>query len=75
MIRALWTAGPHAAPRRARTTGCTAPSPGPFPVHDVGIWLGAYKPRMLRLTGRLADGWLPSLGYAAPEELAGDERA
>jgi hypothetical protein len=38
-------------------------------VHDVGIWLGAYKPRMLELTGRLADGWLPSLGYAAPEEL------
>ena len=45
--------------------------PGPFPVHPVGIWLGAYKPRMLELTGRLADGWLPSLGYAAPEELAG----
>ncbi|MEQ4716944.1 LLM class flavin-dependent oxidoreductase [Nonomuraea sp. B19D2] len=36
---------------------------GPRPAHDVGIWLGAYKPRMLRLTGRLADGWLPSLPY------------
>ncbi|MEV5894798.1 LLM class flavin-dependent oxidoreductase [Nonomuraea fuscirosea] len=34
---------------------------GPRPAHDIGIWLGAYKPRMLRLTGRLADGWLPSL--------------
>ena len=43
---------------------------GPAPAHDVEIWLGAYKPRMLRVTGRLADGWLPSLGYAAPEELA-----
>ena len=31
--------------------------------------MGAYKPRMLRLTGRLADGWLPSQGYAAPEVL------
>ncbi len=36
---------------------------GPAPAHDVGIWLGAYKPRMLRLTGRKADGWLPSLPY------------
>ena len=25
------------------------------------IWLGAYKPRMLALAGRKADGWLPSL--------------
>ena len=36
---------------------------GPAPAHDIGIWVGAYKPRILRLTGRLADGWLPSLGY------------
>jgi alkanesulfonate monooxygenase SsuD/methylene tetrahydromethanopterin reductase-like flavin-dependent oxidoreductase (luciferase family) len=42
---------------------------GPAPVHPVAIWVGAYKPRMLRLTGRLADGWLPSQGYAAPETL------
>jgi len=35
-------------------------------VHDIGIWLGAYKPRM-RLTGRLADGWLcPADGEAGP---------
>ena len=36
--------------------------PGPPPAHPIGIWLGAYGPRMLRLTGRLGDGWLPSLG-------------
>ncbi len=36
---------------------------GPKPVHDIGIWVGAYKPRMLELTGRVADGWLPSLAY------------
>ncbi len=45
--------------------------PGPQPAHPVEIWLGAYKPRMLRLTGRYADGWLPSMGYADPEVLAG----
>jgi alkanesulfonate monooxygenase SsuD/methylene tetrahydromethanopterin reductase-like flavin-dependent oxidoreductase (luciferase family) len=36
---------------------------GPAPAHDIGIWLGAYKPRMLHLTARKADGWLPSLPY------------
>ncbi len=45
--------------------------PGPAPAHDVEIWLGAYKPRMLRLTGAKADGWIPSLGYAEVDELPG----
>ena len=43
---------------------------GPAPAHDIGIWVGAYKPRMLRLVGRKADGWLPSLGYLQPGDLA-----
>jgi hypothetical protein len=45
--------------------------PGPAPFHPVGIWVGAYGPRMLRLTGRLADGWLPSLGghYLSAEDV------
>jgi alkanesulfonate monooxygenase SsuD/methylene tetrahydromethanopterin reductase-like flavin-dependent oxidoreductase (luciferase family) len=36
--------------------------PGPPLTHPVRIYVGAYRPRMLTLTGRLADGWLPSLG-------------
>jgi alkanesulfonate monooxygenase SsuD/methylene tetrahydromethanopterin reductase-like flavin-dependent oxidoreductase (luciferase family) len=36
---------------------------GPRPAHDIAIWIGAYKPRILQLTGRAADGWLPSLPY------------
>jgi alkanesulfonate monooxygenase SsuD/methylene tetrahydromethanopterin reductase-like flavin-dependent oxidoreductase (luciferase family) len=43
--------------------------PGPRPAHPIGIWLGAFKPRMLRLVGRKADGWLPSLGVLTREEL------
>ncbi len=43
--------------------------PGPHPVHRIGIWVGAYGPRMLDLIGRLADGWVPSLGYTPPEKL------
>lgn len=46
---------------------------GPAPAHPVQIWVGAYKPRMLRLVGRAADGWLPSLSYLpkGPAELPG----
>ena len=44
--------------------------PGPQPAHPIGIWLGAYKPRMLRLTGEKADGWVPSLmGRVTPADL------
>jgi FAD/FMN-containing dehydrogenase len=42
---------------------------GPVPAHDIPIWIGAYKPRMLRLIGRKADGWLPSLPYLKPGDL------
>lgn len=45
---------------------------GPAPAHGIGIWIGAYKPRILNLTGRAGDGWLPSLGYlkGGPADLA-----
>ncbi|MGO2747296.1 LLM class flavin-dependent oxidoreductase [Microbacterium sp.] len=42
---------------------------GPRPAHDVPIWIGALKPRMLSLTGRKGDGWLPSLAYLKPGDL------
>ena len=45
--------------------------PGPPPAHDIGIWLGAYGPRMQRIVGRLADGWVPSVPRFPVEELAG----
>jgi hemerythrin-like domain-containing protein len=44
---------------------------GPRPAHDIPIWLGSYKPRMLRVTADLADAWIPSMGYADPHELSG----
>lgn len=40
--------------------------PGPAPAHRIGIWLGVTGPRALRLTGRKADGWIPSLSYVPP---------
>ncbi|HET6380242.1 MAG TPA: LLM class flavin-dependent oxidoreductase [candidate division Zixibacteria bacterium] len=43
--------------------------PGPPPAHRVEIWLGVYRPRGLALAGRLADGWVPSLGRTGIEAL------
>ena len=42
---------------------------GPAPAHDIPIWIGALKPRMLRLVGRKGDGWLPSYAYLQPGDL------
>ena len=68
ILRAFWTGernirldGEH-----YRVHGAHA---GPVPAHPIGIWLGAYGPRMLRVTGRLADGWLPSVPRLPVEEL------
>lgn len=36
---------------------------GPRPAHDIPIWVGAYKSKMLALTGAVADGWLPTVEY------------
>jgi alkanesulfonate monooxygenase SsuD/methylene tetrahydromethanopterin reductase-like flavin-dependent oxidoreductase (luciferase family) len=41
----------------------------PKPEHRIPIWLGMYKPRGLALTGRMADGWIPSYGFAPPDEV------
>ncbi len=43
----------------------------PAPDHHIPIWLGAVGPRGLAMTGRLANGWIPSIEYAPPER-AGD---
>jgi alkanesulfonate monooxygenase SsuD/methylene tetrahydromethanopterin reductase-like flavin-dependent oxidoreductase (luciferase family) len=69
VIRAIWSApGPVTLPGRFHRLDNAAP--GPAPAHDIGIWVGSYKRRMLSLTARLADGWVPSQAYAQPDETA-----
>jgi alkanesulfonate monooxygenase SsuD/methylene tetrahydromethanopterin reductase-like flavin-dependent oxidoreductase (luciferase family) len=43
----------------------------PKPEHRIPIWLGMYKRRGLALTGREADGWIPSIGFAPPPVVVG----
>src|SRR3954451_4834588 len=60
VIRLMWS-----EERSARLEGrhyrLDGVHPGPQPAHPIGIWLGAYGPRMVRLVGRKADGWIPSV--------------
>lgn len=41
----------------------------PKPDRPIPIWLGTFGHRALQLTGRLADGWIPSLAHAPPEQI------
>lgn len=41
----------------------------PRPDGHIPIWLGTFGKRSLALTGRLADGWIPSYGLAMPEDI------
>ena len=70
VIRGVWQADSRSVHLDGRHHRVSGLHPGPAPAHPVEIWLGAYKPRMLRLTGRLADGWIPSFGYLKPEAVA-----
>jgi alkanesulfonate monooxygenase SsuD/methylene tetrahydromethanopterin reductase-like flavin-dependent oxidoreductase (luciferase family)/FAD/FMN-containing dehydrogenase len=71
IIRGIWDAGEAGGVRLDGTYHkARGARRGPLPHHPVGIWLGAYKPRMLRLVGRKADGWLPSLGYIKSPTMA-----
>jgi alkanesulfonate monooxygenase SsuD/methylene tetrahydromethanopterin reductase-like flavin-dependent oxidoreductase (luciferase family) len=73
IIRAFWR-GDDPVRVRGRFYSVEGLKPGPRPVHPIELWVGAYKPRMLALTGRLADGWIPSLAYLPPDEYASARR-
>jgi alkanesulfonate monooxygenase SsuD/methylene tetrahydromethanopterin reductase-like flavin-dependent oxidoreductase (luciferase family) len=68
IIRLMWS-GQRSIRHDGRHYAVHGIHPGPAPAHPIGIWLGAYGPRMLALTGRLADGWVPSSSYTPPERL------
>jgi alkanesulfonate monooxygenase SsuD/methylene tetrahydromethanopterin reductase-like flavin-dependent oxidoreductase (luciferase family) len=70
VIRAYWSGEAN-----ARVTGIfhqlAGVQGGPRPAHDIDIWVGASGPRMLRLIGRAADGWvIPLMRYMRPSQAA-----
>ena len=76
ILRGFWD-GESPLTRRGEHYDVHGAKPGPAPAHRIGIWLGAYGPRMLRITGRLADGWLPSVGtrFLPDEDVAARQAA
>jgi alkanesulfonate monooxygenase SsuD/methylene tetrahydromethanopterin reductase-like flavin-dependent oxidoreductase (luciferase family) len=74
VMRLMWS-GRHGIKFQGKYYRLAGAHSGPLPAHPIGIWLGAYRPRMLSIVGRLADGWVPSYGYVkAPDLLEGNRR-
>jgi alkanesulfonate monooxygenase SsuD/methylene tetrahydromethanopterin reductase-like flavin-dependent oxidoreductase (luciferase family) len=73
IIRLFWSGEPTIT-FEGRYYSVKGLHPGPPPVHPIGIWVGGYKPRMLNMIGRLADGWIPSLPYAPPDVIPDMQR-
>ncbi|MGH2750574.1 MAG: LLM class flavin-dependent oxidoreductase [Actinomycetota bacterium] len=67
IVRGLWSEPSFTfAGRLYATQGAEVE---PKPVHHIPIWLGTFGKRALEVTGRLADGWIPSLEQAPPEQV------
>jgi alkanesulfonate monooxygenase SsuD/methylene tetrahydromethanopterin reductase-like flavin-dependent oxidoreductase (luciferase family) len=75
VIRGIWGQADLRDARDGTFHAARGAKPGPAPAHRVEIWLGAYKPRMLRLIGRKADGWLPSIGRMTDGQIAAANQA
>jgi alkanesulfonate monooxygenase SsuD/methylene tetrahydromethanopterin reductase-like flavin-dependent oxidoreductase (luciferase family) len=69
VIRAIWASDGAPVRHDGEHYQVIGARPGPAPAHAVEIWLGVYKRRMLALTGTVADGWIPTMGYADLEDL------
>jgi alkanesulfonate monooxygenase SsuD/methylene tetrahydromethanopterin reductase-like flavin-dependent oxidoreductase (luciferase family) len=67
IIRGVWTQPSFTFGGRLYRT--EAAELTPKPERRIPIWLGTFGNRALDVTGRLADGWIPSLGHASPEQV------
>lgn len=69
VIRLMWS-GERGLRFEGKHYGLSGIHSGPVPLHDIEIWFGVYGPRACALLGRVADGWLPSLGRMSPSDLS-----
>lgn len=68
VLRRMWDDGDAPAHVQGRHYALAGVQPGPPPAHPIGIWLGSQGPRMLRLAGRIADGWAAPIAPYLPYE-------
>ena len=69
IIRGLWSEPTFTFEGRLYRT--EAAEVTPKPERPIPIWLGTYGTRALEVTGRLADGWIPTYELALPEQVTG----
>ena len=67
IIRGLWTHSDFTFEGRLYRTDHA--NLEPKPEHIIPLWLGTFGNRGLAVTGRLADGWIPSLELAPPDRV------
>lgn len=67
IMRRLWTeSGVTVDGSIYATHGATIEPKADRPIP---IWIGGFGPRSMRVLGRLADGWLPSMAFVPPERV------
>ena len=69
IIRGMWEHAGSSFTYEGEVYRVRGAQPGPAPAHSIPIWVGASGPRMLRLTGQMADGVLVSTTYESPKRL------
>ena len=67
VIRGAWTHSGYTQDGRHHSVGDLEMEPKP--TSPIPVWLGTFGPRALAVTGKLADGWIPSLGYKPLDEF------
>lgn len=69
ILRGMWDGSNRSFSYEGEIYSVKGARPGPIPPHRIPLWAGATGPRMLRLTGRMADGLSISMPYVPPESL------
>lgn len=69
ILRGMWDNAGSSFTYKGSVYQVRGAQPGPVPAHPIRIWVGASGPKMLRLTGRMADGILVSSTYESKERL------
>ncbi|MBX3064569.1 MAG: LLM class flavin-dependent oxidoreductase [Anaerolineae bacterium] len=69
IIKGMWQHAGGSFSYQGRFYSVKGAQPGPAPAHPIPIWTGAIGPKMLKLTGRMADGVLLSSSYVPADQL------
>lgn len=67
VIRGAWTHSSYVQDGRQHSVHDLAMEPKP--ARPIPVWLGTFGSRALAVTGRFADGWIPSLGHMPIEDI------